>query len=240
MSYDLNGRYPATLGKGVLTEAKSGALMYYVEVLIENVPPMRGSFCMVKSDGTLMQRNIEDLIKILDGRWDGADIAALEAVDPTGCEVIADCADGEPRNGKVYTEVRNIYPPNGGGAKLPDKVDAKSVSSKYGAKFRAMFGTRAKPVTPTKPTTTAPKPPPVAPRTPPPPASTATATSSLEECWALFEAKYQNAGMKDAAIADKWIADVPAFGIDQATATPEQWGKFKATLVDANGEALPF
>lgn len=239
MSYDLNGKYPATLGKGVLTEAKSGALMYYVEVLIENVPPMRGSFCMVKSDGTLMQRNIEDLINILDGRWDGADIAALEAVDPTGCEVVADCADGEPRNGKVYTEVRNIYPPNGGGAKLPDKVDAKSVSSKYGAKFRAMFGTRAKPVSSTPATKPAPRPP-APPASSPAPSTPSATTSSLEECWALFEAKYREGGMKDAAIADKWIADVPAFGIDQATATPEQWGKFKATLVDANGVALPF
>lgn len=247
MSYGLNGKYPAVLGKGVLTEAKTGALMYYVEVLIENVPALRGSFCLVKSDGQLMQRNIEDLIRILAGRWDGTDIVALETVDPSGCEAVADCMDGAERDGKVYTEVRNVYPPNGGGGTLlpKNKVDAVNISSKYGAKFRAMFGARAKSVGTAKTVAkVAVAGPASAPRTPSPSASPATnadRTSSLEECWEMFERKNQEAGMKASEIADKWVTDVPAFGLNQATATPEQWYGFKMSFAGGDDEKqMPF
>jgi len=234
MSYNITGKFPSTLGKGVLSETASGALMYYVMVAPNertDVPETRGAICLVKKDGEMMTKNVQNLIKILGGQWDGKDIAALEAIDPTGIQVVAEYADTLPKTRDdgseiTYTEVKNIYPPSGGGLGLPESVDAKSVSAKYGSKFRAVFGGTSKPSTapsvkPSAPVATKPAPPP---KSAPPPRQPDAAQSSLAECWDAFYAKCQADGMKDKAIEKKWLDDTAAFGIDQATATTEQWG----------------
>lgn len=236
MSYELYGKMPSTLGKGVLAESSGGALMYYVMVTPNDrtdVPEMRGSICLVKKDGEMMQKNVQNLIKILGGAWDGKDIGALESIDPTGIHVMAEYVDGEPKpkrdgSGDIrYTEVKNIWPLNGGGLDLPAPVDSKSVAAKYGSKFRATFGAApAKPVTkPAAAPTTPPK------SAPPPPARTpqkpAAPVSSLNECWEAIEAKRSALCQGDNWSNDWWTANVVG-DIDKWT--PQQWGEVKARI----------
>lgn len=72
MSLNLNGRFPCTLGRGALNESKNGALMYTVEVLINDdegkpFPVLMNNFVLVKTDGEVLQRNVDKLIALLGG-----------------------------------------------------------------------------------------------------------------------------------------------------------------------------
>jgi hypothetical protein len=242
MSYEIYGKMPSTLGKGVLAESSGGALMYYVMVTPNernDVPETRGGFCLVKKDGEMMQGNVQNLIKVLGGLWDGKDIAALEAIDPTGIQVIAEWGDTAPKpkrdgSGDIsYTEVKNVYPLGGGGGLgLPDAVDAKSVAAKYGSKFRAAFGTTkpaARPAASAAPTPPAkPAAPPPA-RTPPAPRTTVS-PSTFQACWDATYAKLTGYGAGDQFVNDWWLKETAGFGDDLTAVEPAKWGALMAKV----------
>lgn len=246
MSLNIKGKFAAVLGNSVLAETPNGALMWHAEVCIEGQPTLRGSICLVKRDGTMMQKNVENLIKILGGRWDGTDLAALESVDCNGVEVVAQVEDGQPNNnGKVFTEVKNIWPPNSGGdAKLPEPVNAKSIAAKYGSQFRATFGGGAKKTPVTKPNAPATKPatpPPSAPKPPAKPTSKKSAEAMGNDAWAKLNAKLDGQG--DDVITVKWFELIKSQtgGDDQTAVTAEQWAIIDGQIdgMDAEGN-LPF
>lgn len=253
MSLNLNGRFPCKLGRGALNESKNGALMYTVEVLIDDAegkpfPVLMNNFVLVKKDGEVLQRNVDKLIALLGGQWDGSDPAQLEACDPSGIEAVATCGDRE-YDGKLYTEIKWLDPVGGGGRELPQQVDAKSIAAKYGSKFRALYGGKSSPA---KPASTAPnKPaapasksalPPSKPKAPPsaPKDDAAERMKMANDAWSAMCAATDD--MEEQARIDKWfeLMEAHANTKDQTAVTCEQWKAIRNAIAEINGEALPF
>lgn len=250
MSLNLIGRFPCTLGRGALNESKNGALMYTVEVLINDAegkpyPVLMNNFVLVKTDGEVLQRNVDKLIALLGGQWDGTDPAKLEACDPSGIEAVATCSDRE-YDGKLYTEIKWLDPVGGGGRELPQQVDAKSIAAKYGSKFRALYGAKpgAKTAAPAKPSAPPPKsaPPPSKPKAPPsaPKDDARERVKMANEAWVAVNAAMSEAD--ETAVTDKWfeLMEAHAGTKDQTAVTCEQWGVIKDAIAAINSDPTPF
>jgi hypothetical protein len=122
-----------------------------------------------------------------------------------------------------FSSVKYLNPP-GGSATTLKKADAKSLSAKFGAKTRALFG--GTPVPAAKPAAKPPVAKPAVAKKQAPPAQAGT-TSTMETCWD----KYLEAGNE--GDPEKWYAAVKdATGKEQNACTPEDWGKMMAGLTD--------
>lgn len=219
--------YDGVTTSAVVNEAKSGAVMCYMQVDVEGVN-LRGSICLVQKDGTLSDRGFKDVQAILEmtGPWDwSAWDAAPESF--AGHPVKAVVEDHTFQNDKgedvTVSQIRYLNPMSGAATALA-KGDIKSIAAKYGAKTRAMFGAATKPAAPTTK------------KAPPKPPVKDAPVSTMEACWDKF--CEQNPGKSETDLYDAWPKAIAAAtgGKAQNDLTPQEWGKVLAHVSDN----LPF
>lgn len=220
------GDYVAKLsGRIVIYEAASKALCAAIPCVISQGEHIgfttKGNALIAKADGTLNENSIANLKTIFG--WDGVNPFDLADNDYAAAQfALAQCTH-EEYEGKTYFKPGWVNP-LGGGMKMPEPADRKSILARHGAKFRALAGTAK--ATPAKPATapTAPKPPASA---PPPEVVT---ESTENEAWVEFEK--DNVGKSDEDIARLWFADLKKLfpGRDKNTFTPQEWGKVKDSI----------
>lgn len=187
---------------------------------------------IVSKEGAVQMNEVEKLKEIFGIVADSADPNAIL----NGIFGLMDADQGEKRfeidvqdeeyNGKVSRKVKWINPLGGGGMKMPEPADRRSVLQKYGSKFRAIAGgtpvnkPAARPAVATPPK---PKTPPV-PQTGP--------TSTMEECWEIF-CKEKPEGTAQEQLEKEWFAlQKSEIGKDDNNLTPHEWGKLKGKLED--------
>lgn len=259
-----NGTYAARPLAASITESKNGHLMAVVKFRIDNGPDLTFYSVIVKNDGTVNTRNVEDLKKW--SGWDGVDPYWLMDTDLTAIDVELVIAN-EPSitdPTKTWPAIKWVNPPGGGGGSaLPEAADRRAVMAKYGAKLRALAGGTplAAPVSP-RPMAQAPTapaapydpqaqmpPPGRAEDGPPPPAARppvrkppAAAAATQASAWALLNEK-AGALPRDQVEA-LWFGFVDATGMDQADMTPEGWAQVQAAVelhfAAAEGMPCPF
>jgi hypothetical protein len=204
----------------VVYESDKGALClavpYCIAVADEATYTGKTTVTIVKGDGEVMTRSVENLKKVFG--WDGQDPFWLTETDLTNVEfdVVGEQEqyvppEGEPR---ITFRVKYLNPP-GGGMQMPQSADRKSILAKYGSKFRALAG-------PTKPAPAAPKPAPKkeeekpAPEKPSakksPPGRSAVSpsvtapTTTMDEAWAACQAA--NPQLDEEQQGEVWYAKV--------------------------------
>jgi hypothetical protein len=166
------------------------------------------------NDGTISDKTIKRLRDCFPA-WDGA-IESLEAGeccrDVTVDIVIENEADKTDPS-KTWSNVKFMNPPGGKGATLPAALDRKSLTAKYGAKFRALSGG------------TPPAAKPKAPPAPPPPAKAKGLTSTMEECWESLCKKFPEELREQ--VQERWfkLIEQSVPGKDQGDFTGDDWGK---------------
>jgi hypothetical protein len=136
---------------------------------------------IVSKEGAVQMNEVEKLKEIfgVDGTLDS--IFGLMDADQGEKRFEIDVQD-EEYNGKVSRKVKWINPIGGGGGgmKMPEPADRRSVLTKYGSKFRALAG--GAPVKPATPAPATPKPPVTPPKPKAPPVPQTGPTSTMEEC----------------------------------------------------------
>jgi len=254
-----DGTYAARPRACSITESKNGNLMAVVKFALENGPELTFYSVLVKADGTVNTRNIEDLRKW--SGWDGADPYWLMDTDltQTPVEVVIANEPSIADASKNWPSIKWVNPPGGGGGNaLPEAADRRAVTAKYGAKFRAIAGgapVAVRPAAPSGPLAVpgagpkaggavasgpgaVPPPPPV--RRPPPTGAAREATQA--SAWNLLNEK---AGPTPRAqVEELWFGFVDATGMDQVDMTPAGWAQVEAAVEahydDAANEPPPF
>jgi len=222
------GSYEGVTTAACVTEAKSGAVMCYMQVDVAGVN-LRGSICLVQKDGTLSDRGFKDVQAILEqsGPWDWAqwdNEPETFAGHPVKVVVEDHTFTNEKGEDVLVSQIKHLNPMQGGAAPLA-KGDIKSIKAKYAAKTRAMFGGD---------TPAAPKAPKTAPK-PPAPAKDAL-ISTMELCWDKFCENNSGKAEKDLyALWPKAIAEATG-GKAQNDLTPQEWGQVMVHVTDN----LPF
>ena len=210
------GTYPAVVKDVSLwTRGENERLSLAVKLDIQG-KELVNNVWLELNDGSISQRAIDTLKKCFPN-WDGT----IEALDVGECcrevevEVVTENEAGQKDPSKTYTKVKWMNPP-GGSAAMPERADAKTLATKYGAKFRALAG-GTKP--PARPATAKPK---------APPAKKAAPPSTAEEAYEAF--CKANDSLMPEALTEAWYAAMDAVmpGKDQEKLTPEDWGKVKA------------
>lgn len=249
-----DGTYAAKPTACSITESKNGNLMAVMKFRLENGPELTFYSVLVKADGTVNTRNIEDIRKW--SGWDGADPYWLmdTALADVPVEVVVANEPSITDPSKNWPAVKWVNPPGGGGNALPEAADRRAVAAKYGAKFRALAGgvpaaarvaggvAAAGAAAATGPGA---MPPPPARRAAPGPAPVRRAApqaATQASAWSLLNDK---AGpMPRAQVEALWFGFVDATEMDQADMTPEGWAQVEAAVAahfaqEAN-EPMPF
>lgn len=230
------GKYVAKVGeingnKIVVYEATTGSLCAAIPCEVcegdDAGKVIKHTVTMVNKDGAIQTRT-NDTLKEVFG-WDGLDPFWLMDADLS--EVTFEIViESETTDKGTFSKVKWLNP-LGGGQKMPETADRRSVLAKYGSKFRAL-STAAKPAPASAPAKPATKPAPALPKksTAPPPQSGPTAT--MEECWE--EMCKANDGKSQDDLATLWFATLKEmFGTDNnSDITPQQWGQLKPKLGD--------
>lgn len=189
-----------------------------------------GYFYLEKKDRSLNQITLDALKAALG--WDGRDPFWLQDTDLSGKAVQVKLGF-EEYNGKTRLKVQflNPYGSTGGGAVTKaDETKRRSMSTRLGAKFRAMAG--AAPASPPKPAAP-PAPPKAAPPAPEPEEST------LEEAWAAFAASDGAKKLDQEGLEKEWfriLADLFP-GKQPDDLTPAEWARMRD---EGPGNIVPF
>ncbi len=257
-----DGTYAARPTACSITESKNGNLMAVMKFRLENGPELTFYTVLVKADGTVNTRNVEDLRKW--SGWDGVDPYWLMDTDLTQVPVELVIAN-EPSitdASKMWPAIRWVNPPGGGGGNaLPQAADRRAVTAKYGAKFRAIAGGAPVAARVAVPQAAVGEPavtpqvrsgkfevksmevggPPVR-RTAPNPAVPIRNEATQASAWTLLNEK---AGATPRPqVEELWFGFVDATGMDQADMTPEGWAQVEAAIEahfgGAANEPMPF
>ena len=241
-----DGTYAARPLAASITESKNGNLMAVIKFKVADGPELTFYSVIVKNDGTVNTRNIDDLKKW--SGWDGADPYWLMDQDLTGIDVELVVAN-EPSiadPSKTWPTIKWVNPPGGGsGSALPAAADRRAVMAKYGAKLRALAGGTA-PAAPAAArqaapaVAAAPSAPPARPLTPAAPPARPAATQA--SAWAMLNEK---AGpLPREQVEALWFGFVDATGMDQADMTPEGWAQVQAAIAahfaDPANDSCPY
>lgn len=238
-----NGTYAANMiRQSVWEKAETGTLnMTGVFQIGDN--ELKHNFNLVLKDGTINTKTIAFLKDVFS--WDGVDFAALQHGDFSQVPLECVCEN----NAENFTNIRYVNKPGGksGSTEMPENTDARSLSAKYGAKFRAVSGgvPAGKPTTkPAPKAEAAPAPAPVAPAPVPakksPPNRPAASkpqgqVSSEADCWAKAVSLRPD-DPEEAQAIFFWDNIANVVGDKTTDITPQEWGKIMATLT----ENLPF
>lgn len=195
-------------------------------------------FNLIQKDGTPNTRTI-GFLKDTFG-WDGKDFDFLQNGDFSAIELDAVCINeaGQKDPTKFYTKIQYINKPGGAAVDIPAPTDTKTLTAKYGAKFRALSPTTTKPTAQPAPAPAPAAAPtaPAAPKTPPKRPAAAKPTPSDEaECWEKACQLRPNDD-PDAQAEYFWSNVAKVCGDKVSEITPEEWGKVMVVL---NNE-LPF
>jgi hypothetical protein len=217
------GDYVAKLNaRMVVYEAKSQALCIAIPCIISQGDhtgfTTKATVTLVKSDGTVMTNGLENLKTIFG--WDGLDPFALMDSDYKDIEfALAECKHENGEDSKTYFKAGWVNA-LGGGMKMPEAADRRSVLAKYGSKFRALAGGAAvKPAAPKAAVPALPKPAPAAPTGP---------AATMEEAWEAC--CKNNVGNEEPS----WFAAMASMfpGKTNTNLTPQDWGRLKAHFSD--------
>jgi hypothetical protein len=240
MTQQINdGRYIGRFtGEVSVYENQKGTLVAAFPIEVEG--QVRTWFAtLVQQDGTVNTRRVGDLKTMLG--WDGQ-IESIEGLTFAGAECEVTIANEAGQDGTVYSNIKYADPVGGGGAKIPEAMDRRTLVAKYAAKFRAVAG--GAPAKPAAPKATPPpaKPPVGGPPVAKPPAPR-VATANMEECWAALAAASE--GQDRQAVEANWFAilDEVATGKQSPDLTPEEWGAVKARIakmVEARADGIPY
>jgi len=225
------GDYVAKLnGRIVVYEAETGALCAALPCAISQGPhagfTSKATVVLVKSDGTVLANALDNLKAVFG--WDGLDPFVLMDSDYPDIEFkLADCKHDD------YDGRTNFKPgwvnPLGGGMKMPEPADRRTVLAKYQSKFRALAG--GTPISAPSAAAKTTAPPPAKKTAPPPPPQTGP-TATMEEAWgALCEA---NQGQPEEKLHKVWFAEIERQfpGKTNSDLTPHEWGKVKEKFAD--------
>lgn len=201
-----------------------------------------GYHYMEKRDGSVNQTTI-DMLKRAFG-WDGRDPFWLQDAD-MGELVVQVSLAAETYNGKTRLKVQYVDAEDSVGGTVPKADDAarRSISTRLGAKFRALAGSAPAPAAKASPRP-APGQSVPAPAASAAPASTATADpppeATMQAAWDAFVKEYKSRpGGSDDDMNQQWFRIVGelAPGRQIEDITPPEWA---VIMVEAPGRILPF
>lgn len=228
-----NGIYPARPTRQSVYEKENGAVVCCMEFDLGGGKFIKNYFTVIGKDGTLNTKCIANL-KDLFG-WNGTDLAELANGDFTQIDVELVIENQPDKNDptKVYSNILWVNKPGGGPgqSEMPASSDLKSLTAKYGAKFRAVAG----PVTRPAARTAAPQTNAAGPRTPPRRPAAQGNVSSEADCWAKSQSLRPNE-TDDEQAAFFWTCISQAVGSKTEGITPQEWGKVMEVL----NQELPF
>lgn len=215
------GTYAAQLNGGiVIYETDKGALCAALPIKIDGWNG-KHTMTIVKADGTVQQRTVQTLKDVFS--WDGADPFWLSDNDLSACEFeIVGVHEDYDKDGETKTgfKIQWLNPVGGGGGtKMPEPADRKTVLAKFGAKLRALSG--GKQVVPPKPAAK-PAVPPAKPSSTFPPC---TMTEAYAVCLANHDGNEQSAGVAWYAAMDSLFP-----GKNNSELTDADFGRLKAHL----------
>jgi hypothetical protein len=242
MEIPQEGKYVCKLnGQMVIYEAQTGSLCAAVPcVMGESGFTFKHTMTLVTRDGTIQTRTADTMKEVFG--WDGVDPFWLMDNSEDGgpmrsleFEIVGGPETGD--KGGLYFKSQWLNPV-GGGAKMPETADRRSVLAKYGSKFRALAGAGGqrtedggqKAAQQHRPTA-APKAPPV-PKAAPVPLPPGAVTATMEEAWAaLNEAQ---TGQPADAVEKLWFDTIARLFPNKSNTDlkPHEWGKLKAELSD--------
>jgi hypothetical protein len=257
------GQHQAKLnGQIIIYETDAGALCAAVPVqlLTEGVSwGGKHTATLVKQDGTVNTRTLDNFKKLFGSGPDDASnkiyrfaedpetpLSEIEGADAITFEIVGAHEDYTPEGESepVRTFKVKWLNPIGGGTKMPEPIDRKSVLAKYGAKFRALGGGKpeaakvkpaAKPAAaPAK--ATAPAAAPKAQAKSAPKGSPAddplAPTATMEEAWETLCNK--NPDLDEKAAGELFFAEIEKHfpGKTNETLKLKEWGKLKTVLAD--------
>jgi hypothetical protein len=225
------GDYVAKLNdRIVIYEAGSGALCAALPCIISQGDSTgfttKATVVLVKSDGTILSNAVDNLKAVFG--WDGADPFTLMDNDYKDIEfMLADCKH-EEYEGKINFKPGWVNP-LGGGMKMPEPADRRSVLAKYGSKFRALAG--GAPVSSPSPQKKTPPPPAKKSAATPPPAENSS-TATMDQAWeALCES---NPKMAETDLQNLWFSELKGMfpGKTNSDLSPQDWGALKEKFTD--------
>jgi hypothetical protein len=192
------GKYTAKLaGKIIIAEgAEQEGLQAFMPVEVcdgeQTGARITAIRTIVSKAGAVQINEVEKLKEIfgIDGTLNS--IFALMDSDHPDVRFEIDVQD-EEYQGAVKRKVKWVNSLGGGGMKMPEPADRRSVLTKYGSKFRALAGGA-----PVKPATPPATPKPVTPPKPKaPPVPQTGPVSTMEECWEEFNKLNPNSTQDD-------------------------------------------
>lgn len=232
------GKYTAKLaGKIIIAEgAEQEGLQAFMPVEVcdgeQTGARITAIRTIVSKAGAVQINEVEKLKEIfgIDGTLDS--IFALMDSDHPDVRFEIDVQD-EEYQGAVKRKVKWVNSLGGGGMKMPEPADRRSVLTKYGSKFRALAGgapVRASSLA-TSPLANTPKPPVTPPKPKAPPVPQTGPTSTMEECWEEFNKRY--AGTAEDELHKLWFeTQTQLVGKSDNNLTPHEWGKIKEKITD--------
>ena len=117
-----------------ITESKNGALMCNVRVQFDNGETGIGRICLVKTDGSNMDKNIEDVRKIFG--WSDDSLETLMGIPCDGIQVSVNVRE-EEYNGRIEPKICSVFPIR----KKASADEIKSLSSKFKSVLKATVTT---------------------------------------------------------------------------------------------------
>jgi len=230
------GKYTAKIGQlnglGIVVyETEGGALCAAIPCEVaegdDAGKTLKYTATLVLRDGTIQTRTLETLKSVFG--FPGNDPFWLMDTDLSEArfEIVIEAEQGQDGKGE-FSKVKWLNP-IGGGQKMPEAADRRSVLAKYGSKFRALSGgapaTAAQPAIKAPPKTAPPA------KKAPPPAPTGP-ISTMEEAWE--ELGKANPDLGENQAAELWYGKMrELFGTDDnSRITPQQWHQLKEALTD--------
>ena len=113
-----------------IAESKNGALMCNVKVQFDNGETGIGRICLVKTDGSNMDKNIDDVRKIFG--WNDDSLETLMAIPCDGIQVTVNVRE-EEYNNRIEPRIASVYPARKKAS--PDEI--KSLASKFKSVLKA-------------------------------------------------------------------------------------------------------
>ena len=240
------GKYEGRLVSQVLYEkAETGTLNLACQFDVSGYR-LRYNFNLIQKDQTISTRVVSFLREALG--WDGANFETLQESDYSGIplEVVLGEEPSIKDPSKMFTVIKFVNIPGGNQLDMPQKADSRSLSAKYGSKFRAVsppvIKPPSKPAQPAQndqqelPAQQAPAKAGNPPRRPmaAKPADTVK-TSTEAECWE--KAQYLRAtASENEQVEYFWGIVGKVCGDKTEGISPEEWGKVKDLLI----KELPF
>jgi hypothetical protein len=228
------GRYPAKTTETTVYENQNGTLCFSARFSLDDGKSITGYFSLSRKDGSLNEFMINNLKEVYG--WDGVDPFWLVDNDLSSCPVEITVENQTRPDNSVFTTVKYLDKPGGGGGGMPQQGDRNAILSKFGSRLRAMAG--GTPAAKPTPAPAPPQPPPPSqPPTTPPPSN--VKPMEMSEAWSVFCEKAGPA-VDQNDLQKCWFKAIQEVtGKTAEACSPDDWGRVAAAASDYVDE-IPF